>query len=90
MTVKVADMHVHVQRLVSIVKMATVHEEYVNKEQLSVVHFFCGQKDAMQRIFIKKYFLFVLGSVYHVKRSTLVAYVSLMMTERLKWRCGSD
>jgi hypothetical protein len=32
--------------------MATVLEEYATEEQSSVVHF-CGQKDSMQRIFIK-------------------------------------
>jgi hypothetical protein len=37
MTVYVAD--AHVQRLVSVVKLATLLEEYPNKEQSSVVHF---------------------------------------------------
>jgi hypothetical protein len=37
------------------------------EEQRSVMRF-CGQKDSMQRIFIKKYFLFTVGSVYRVKR----------------------
>jgi hypothetical protein len=32
-------MHVHVQRLVSVVKMATVHEACTIKEQCSVVQF---------------------------------------------------
>jgi hypothetical protein len=35
-----------------------------NKEQHYVVRFFCGQKN---RIFIKKCFLFTVGSVCHVK-----------------------
>jgi hypothetical protein len=47
--------------LVSVVKMATVLEESTTEEQRSVVMFFCGQKDFMQRIFIKKYFLFTVG-----------------------------
>jgi hypothetical protein len=34
------DAHAHVQRLVSVVKMATVLEEYATEEQLSVVRFF--------------------------------------------------
>jgi hypothetical protein len=34
--------------------------------------FFCEQKDSMQRIFIKKCFLFMLGSVCRVKRFTTV------------------
>jgi hypothetical protein len=43
MTVKVADMHVHVQRLVSVVKMVTMHE-CVTKERRSVVNFFVGKR----------------------------------------------
>jgi hypothetical protein len=46
----------------------------------------------MQRVFIKKCFMFTVGSVYHVKRFTTgsrnVANVSLM-TKRLKRRCES-
>jgi hypothetical protein len=57
MTVWVADVHGYVQRLVSVVNMAAVVEEYTIKEQRSVVRF-CGQKDSMQRISIKKCFLF--------------------------------
>jgi hypothetical protein len=37
MTVKVADAHAHVQRLVSVVKMETMQEEYTTEEQRSVV-----------------------------------------------------
>jgi hypothetical protein len=36
--------------------MVTVLEEYITKEQNSVVLFFCGQKDSMQRTLIKKMF----------------------------------
>jgi hypothetical protein len=50
-------MHVHVQRLVSVVKMAAVLEECITEEQCCVVRFY-GQEDSMQKIFIKKYFLF--------------------------------
>jgi hypothetical protein len=39
MTVYVSDVHVHVQRLNSVVKMVTVLEEYTTEEQRSVVHF---------------------------------------------------
>jgi hypothetical protein len=69
MMVWVADGHAHVQRLVSVVKMATVLEECITEKQRSVVYF-CGQKDSMQRIFITKYFLFTVGSVCRVKRFT--------------------
>jgi hypothetical protein len=54
------------KRLVLVVKMATVLE-YTTKEQRSVAHF-CGQKDSMQIIFVKNFFLFTVGSVCHVKR----------------------
>jgi hypothetical protein len=56
---------VHVQRLVSLVKMVTVLEKYSTEEQRSVVHFF-GQKDSMQTMLIKKCFLFTVGSVCRV------------------------
>jgi hypothetical protein len=37
--VKIADGHAHVQRLVSVVKKATVFQKYTTKEQFSVVRF---------------------------------------------------
>jgi hypothetical protein len=46
-------------------------EECNTEEQGSVVHFFCVQKDSLQRIFIKKCFLFTVGSVCRVKHSQL-------------------
>jgi hypothetical protein len=46
---------VHIQRLVSVAKMVTVLEEYSTKDQSSVVRFFCGQKDSMQRLSIKMF-----------------------------------
>jgi hypothetical protein len=57
----------------------------------SVVRF-CEQKDSMQRIFIKKCFLFTMGSVCLVKRFTtgLRNVINiLLITKRLKRRCGS-
>jgi hypothetical protein len=57
-----ANAHTHVQRLVSVVKMAIVLEGRTTEDQHSVVRF-CGQKDSMQRIFINKYYLFTAGSV---------------------------
>jgi hypothetical protein len=52
---------VHAQRLVSVVKMATVLEECNTEEQHSVD--FCEQMNLMQRILIKKLFMFSVGSV---------------------------
>jgi hypothetical protein len=37
--------------------MMAVLDEYTTEEQRPVLRF-CGQKNSMQRIFIKKYFLF--------------------------------
>jgi hypothetical protein len=72
--------------------MATVLEVFTTEEQRSVVWFFYGHKDSMQRILIKKCFLFTLGSVCRIKRFTAgsrnVAKVSLM-TKKLKQSCGS-
>jgi hypothetical protein len=67
MTVYVAD--AHVQRLVSVVKMATVLEECTAKEERPVVRF-CWQKYSMQTMFIKKCFLFTVGSVCCIKQFT--------------------
>jgi hypothetical protein len=39
MTVYVAEAHAHVQRLVSVIKMATVLEECTTEEQLSMARF---------------------------------------------------
>jgi hypothetical protein len=79
-------------RMVSVVKMATVLEAYTTEEQRSFVPFFYGQNDSMQRIFIKKYFLFTVGSICRVKPYTngsrKVANVSLI-TKGMKRRCGS-
>jgi hypothetical protein len=44
MTVYVADAHANVERLVSVVKMATVLEVYTTEEQRSVVRFFMWAK----------------------------------------------
>jgi hypothetical protein len=57
-TVRLQDEHAHVQRLVSVIKMATVLEEYTTYVQRSVVLFICGRKSSMQRIFIKTIYPF--------------------------------
>jgi hypothetical protein len=62
MKVYVADARAHVQRLVSVVRMATVLEECTTENKYLVLRF-CWQKDSMQRTFIKKCFLFKAGSV---------------------------
>jgi hypothetical protein len=48
--------------------MATMPEEYSVEDQRSV---FFGQKNSVQRILIKKCFLFTVRSVYRVKRFTI-------------------
>jgi hypothetical protein len=66
MTVYVADVHAHVQRRVSLVKMATVLVEHNTEEQNSVAHFL-WTKESNTKIFIKKYCLFTVGSFCRVK-----------------------
>jgi hypothetical protein len=66
MTVQAAGVHAHVQRLVSVVKMAIVREEYTNKEQRSVVRFLCIKRLNSKDIH-KKCFLYMEGSVYCMK-----------------------
>jgi hypothetical protein len=61
-TVYVADAHEDVQRLVLVVKMATVLEKCITEGKLLLCDI-CGQKDSKQRIFAKKYLLFAVGSV---------------------------
>jgi hypothetical protein len=52
--------------LVSVVKVVTVLEECIPKSSVLLCAF-CGQKDSVQGIFIKKYFLFTAGSVCRLK-----------------------
>jgi hypothetical protein len=66
--------------------MATVLE-YPTEEQVSVV-LFCGQKDSMQRIFIKMFPVYG-GKCLSLKAvHNCVANVSLM-TKKLKRMCGN-
>jgi hypothetical protein len=51
MIVQVADAHAHVQRLVSVVKMATVPEAYITKEQRFVVSYFVGKRTQFKGYF---------------------------------------
>jgi hypothetical protein len=53
--------------MVLVVKMATVLEGCTTEEQRSPVRF-CGKQHSMQKLFIKKIFLFNVGSVCRVKR----------------------
>jgi hypothetical protein len=77
MTVKEADEHAYVQRLVSVLRMATVLEYTGTIEEQRSIVIFCGRKDSMQRIFIKKCFLFTVGSVCGVKLFTICLTNSL-------------
>jgi hypothetical protein len=83
MTVYVADAHALIQRLVSVVRMASVLVEHTTEEQSSV--HFCGQKLSTQ----KKCFLFTVGSVPRKAVHNWMANVSLM-AKRLKRRCGNS
>jgi hypothetical protein len=87
MTVLVAAAHAHVQRPFSVVKMETVLEEYTTEEQRSVMRFY-GQKDPVQRIFIKTFSVSGGKCLSRKAVHSWLANVSLM-TKRLKRRCGS-
>jgi hypothetical protein len=70
--VYVADAHAHVQRLVSVVKMATVLEELcTTEEQPSVVNFLWAKKlsagDVHKEIF-SSYYTVTLGDLWIVHR----------------------
>jgi hypothetical protein len=65
----VSNAYAHVQRLVFGVKVVTVLEDSTTEEQRFLC-VFCGQKDSLQMIFVKKCFLFTGGSVCRVKRFT--------------------
>jgi hypothetical protein len=62
MTVQI-DAHAHIQRLVLVVKMATVVKECNTEKQRSVVLFLWAKRHNS-----KKCFLFMVGSVCRVKR----------------------
>jgi hypothetical protein len=81
----------HVQRLVSVVKMATVLRGVLTKSSV-LLCVFRGQRDSVQRIFINKYFLYTAGSICGVKRFTTGSRNSLKDVWKLqmrKRRCGS-
>jgi hypothetical protein len=67
---------VHVQRLVSVVKMANVLEDVLPKSRDRLCGF-CVQKDSVQSIFINKCFLFTVGSYRRVKRFSTGSRISL-------------
>jgi hypothetical protein len=83
----------HGQTLVSVVKMATMLQEYTTEEQHPGVFFFCVQKDSMQRIVIKICFLFMVGSVCSIRKLTTGSINSLkdiqkfqmMLNQLQKW-----
>jgi hypothetical protein len=56
------EVHAHVQRPVSVVKMATVLEVYITEKQRSTVCFL-SERDLIRRILKKKCFLFTVESV---------------------------
>jgi hypothetical protein len=68
--------HAHVQKLVSVVKMAIVLEKCTTEEQRSAA-LLLWAKGLNAKIFIKKYFLFTVRSVCRVKRFTTGSINSL-------------
>jgi hypothetical protein len=70
MTFQVAYTHAHVRRIVSVATTATVLEKYTTEEQRSLVRFLWA-KGLNAKDIHKIWFLFTVGSVYHVKRFSL-------------------
>jgi hypothetical protein len=86
MAVQAADAPAHVQRLVSVVKMATVLEDVLLKSSV-LLCVFCGKKTQIKD-FHKEMFPVYGGKCLSRKAAhNWVANVSLM-TKRLKRRCG--
>jgi hypothetical protein len=90
MTGQIADAHAHVQRLVLVVKMVTVLEEYITAEQRSVVCFLWAK--GLNAKYIHTDIIPVFVGKCRVKMFTTgsrnVADIS-MMTKRLKRTSGS-
>jgi hypothetical protein len=80
-------MHAHVQRLVSVAKMATVLE-YPTEELRSVVRFLCAKGLSAREIHKEMFPVYGRKCLSHKAVHNRVANVSLM-TKRLKRRCGS-
>jgi hypothetical protein len=70
MSVWVAEAHAHVQRLVSVVKIATMLGECTTEEQRSVVRFMWAE-GYNAKIFLKRCFLFTVGSACPLTRFSL-------------------
>jgi hypothetical protein len=88
MTVYVADVHAHVQRLVSVVKLATVLEEYITEEQRSVVGVLWTEELSAKDIHKEMFPVYGGKCLSRKAVQNWVANVSLM-TKRLRRRCGS-
>jgi hypothetical protein len=72
--------------------MTTELEGCATEEQRSVLRFFCGQKDSLQKIFIKKCSLFMAGSVCSIKRLTTMSRKFLKdvrKSQMMPIKCGS-
>jgi hypothetical protein len=75
--------HAYVQRLVSVVKMATVFEGSITGKQRFIMVFFCGQRDSVQRVFITSFHVYDGKCLSRKAVHNWATDVSLM-TKRLK------
>jgi hypothetical protein len=66
--------------------MAIIFESVLLKIKI-LLYGFCGQKDSVLRIFIKKCFMLMVRSVCHVKQFNLGG--KRFADDRLKWSCES-
>jgi hypothetical protein len=87
MTVWIADAHEHVQRLVSVVKMANVLGECSAEDQHFVVRFLWAKGHTAKDIHKEIFPLYGGKCLSRRAAHNWVANVSLMM-KRLKRRCG--
>jgi hypothetical protein len=89
MTVHIIDEHVHVQRLISVVKWATLLQEYNTECQLSVVRLFGGHTELIEKGIYQQMSPAYGASVCHAKRLHLggksFADVEKVETEERKW-----
>jgi hypothetical protein len=87
MTGYVEEEDAHVQRLVSVVKTATVLEGVLSKSSV-LFCVLCGQKDSMQRTFIKKCFMFTVGNV--LSRKAVQPWWRTFRWRRRAWNGGAE
>jgi hypothetical protein len=86
MTVYVEEARAHVRRLVLVVEVVPVLQEYATEEQLSLVHLLWAKGLSTKNIHKEMFPVYGRKCLLHKSVHSWVADV-LLMTKRLKWRC---